>query len=81
MTSVLAASLTPLLLLACPVSMGLMMWFMSRGMMGGTRSDERASAPTVDELRAEQARIAAELERRDPDASAAPADRVPSAHS
>lgn len=81
MTSVLAASLTPLLLLACPVSMGLMMWFMSRGMMGGKRPDEPPHAASVDELRAEQARISAELERRDPDSPASTADRVPSAHS
>ena len=81
MTSVLAASFTPLLLLACPVGMGLMMWFMSRGMMGGKRPEDRAPAPSVEELRAEQARISAELERRDPHASPAPADRVPSARS
>jgi hypothetical protein len=48
--------------LACPVGMGLMMWFMAKG----TRKDERAvsDAPgSLDELRAEHRRLGAEIDR------------------
>ena len=78
MTSVLATSLAPLFLLACPVSMGLMMWFMSRGMMGSKKSSEPAPRSTVEDLRAEQARLAAEIERREPATPSAAAERVTS---
>ncbi|MGH2803702.1 MAG: hypothetical protein ACRDL4_11745 [Thermoleophilaceae bacterium] len=44
--------------LACPVGMGLVL-FMGRGMR---RQDSR-SEPSLDDLRAEQRRIAAELDR------------------
>ena len=46
-----------LLLLACPLGMGLMMVFM----MKGQRAD---ATPSVHALRAEQERIDAELQRR-----------------
>ena len=50
-----------LVLLACPISMGLMMVFMGRGMMGGQKRG-RAGTPkkgeSVEELKAEQARLA-----------------------
>lgn len=51
--------LYPLALLACPVGMGLMMWFMAKGMRG----DDHKKANSAEELRAEQQRIAAELDR------------------
>lgn len=52
-----------LALLACPVGMGLMMWFMARGMKTEEKPDERPA--TVAELRERQARLEAELERLD----------------
>lgn len=56
--------LPALALLACPVGMGLMMWFMGKGMR--TRQSEREAS--LEELRAEHERLGAELEaaeRRD----------------
>lgn len=50
-----------LALLACPVGMGLMMWFMSRGKKEGSEEDR----PSLDELRAEHQRISSEIERYD----------------
>jgi hypothetical protein len=47
-----------LVALACPVSMGLMMWFMAKG---GRRRRERE--PSVEDLRAEHRRLGAEIER------------------
>ena len=56
----------PLLLLACPVSMGVMMWFMGRGMMGGRRGEKSDSATSENssfaDLEAEQARLAEKIE-------------------
>ncbi len=51
-----------LLLLACPVSMGLMMWFMGRGMSGHKRGDSTGRAESLAELKAEQARLAAKID-------------------
>lgn len=48
-----------LALLACPVGMGLMMWFMAKGMGG---SDKKAKSE-VESMRAEQQRLASEVER------------------
>lgn len=50
-----------LAVLACPVGMGLMMFFMAKGMMGGKKEDD--SSGEVEELRAEQERLASEVER------------------
>ena len=51
-----------LAVLACPVGMGLMMWFMARGMRREGRREEHGPA-TLDELRAEHRRLGAEIER------------------
>ena len=58
-------ALLTLAVLACPVGMGLMMLFMARGMK---RTDDAAvpvREPTVAELRDEQARLEARIERAD----------------
>ena len=47
--------------LACPVSMGLMMWFMAKGMRGEKKDEGRPAS--IEELRSEQERIAAQLDR------------------
>ena len=52
--------------LACPVGMGLMMWFMGKGTRAAARSG--VSPPgdaTLAELRAEHRRLGAALERAD----------------
>lgn len=58
--------LTTIAFLACPVGMGLMMWFMMKGMNGGGRQ-QHASTPSASTLRAERLRIDAELARRETD--------------
>ncbi len=59
---ILAAIPTGLLILACPISMGVMMFFMMRG-MGGDKASPPQSSREIDSLRAEQARLAAEVDR------------------
>jgi hypothetical protein len=51
-----------LALLACPVGMGLMMWFMGKGMKkdGG---QSRSAAASLDDLRDEQARLSAQIDQ------------------
>lgn len=49
-----------LAVLACPVGMLLMMWFMGRGMMGRHRASAQPDA--LPELKAEQARLAEKIE-------------------
>ena len=62
--------LTPLALLACPIGMGLMMFFMGRGAMGGRRKADEGTLPidgqamvTLAELKAEQARLAEQIDQ------------------
>ncbi|GAA3500855.1 hypothetical protein GCM10019016_079620 [Streptomyces prasinosporus] len=56
-------SLYPLLLLACPIGMGLMMWFMTRGGLHTSRRsgsiDSPATHSELDELRKEVAELRA----------------------
>ena len=47
--------------LACPIGMGAMMWFMAKGMRKDKHAAEQPDAPT--DLRAEHARLGAEIER------------------
>jgi hypothetical protein len=55
-------ALLVLALLACPVGMGLMMWFMSKGMKrdGG---QSRSAPASLEELRDEQARLSAQIDQ------------------
>jgi len=57
------SALLALAVLACPVGMGLMMWFMSRGMRGGEDRAEPERPPSLEELRDEHARLSADIER------------------
>lgn len=45
-----------LLLLACPISMGAMMWFMSKGAMSRHKGDD-----SLADLKAEQSRLAEKI--------------------
>lgn len=60
--------LAPLAILACPIGMGLMMWFMGKSMRkpGATDDDSQdanSRQHSLDELRDEQERLRAEVER------------------
>ena len=52
--------LTTAALLACPVGMGAMMWFMARG---GRKKQSEPEAMSVADLRTEHERLGAELSR------------------
>jgi hypothetical protein len=74
---VLAAAiggLALLLVLACPISMGLMMLFMGRGMRSGHKGDDaKSETESLAALKAEQARLAAKIDAlKEPESSGAP---------
>lgn len=55
--------LLPLALLACPIGMGLMMFFMARGMgMGGGKKEPTVEGDHLPTLKAEQVRLAEQIE-------------------
>ncbi|MGH3029348.1 MAG: hypothetical protein ACRDNE_01000 [Gaiellaceae bacterium] len=57
-------ALIALVALACPIGMGLMMWFMAKGMRGEKPAEQRrADQASLVELQAEHARLAAQIER------------------
>ncbi len=68
-----------LAVLACPIGMGLMMWFMSKGMRSKQSEEETMGSGSVEELRREQTRLAAELGRLEQNGRTAEGDRAASA--
>ena len=57
--------LVSLAFLACPLGMGVMMWFMARGMRKDTPSDPMHVGTSVEQLREEHLRLGAEIDRID----------------
>lgn len=70
----ITTTLAPLALLACPIGMGLMMFMMGRGMMGG-KKDESDTA-SVEELKAEHQRLTDQVERLEREAQGREADHT-----
>ncbi len=54
-----------LAVLACPVLMGGMMWFMAKGMRRDAPAEQPERAVSVKQLREEHRRLGAEIERID----------------
>jgi hypothetical protein len=60
--------------LACPLMMVAMMLMMGKGMGMGRKSDEPEPPRSADDLRAEQQRLASEIERLEQSNGGEPAD-------
>lgn len=61
-------ALLTLALLACPVGMGLMMWFMGKGRRQGNNESAGSAQPkSVEQLREEKRRLEAEVAGRERD--------------
>lgn len=71
-------SLSLLVLLICPIAMGLMMLFMGNGMFA-SRKDRSGPEASLAERKLERARLHAEIERLE--SRAGDAERIPSASS
>jgi hypothetical protein len=63
--------------LACPIGMGLMMFFMARGMKRTDDAVKPVREPTVADLREEQARLEAQIERVEQDQRASNGELAP----
>ena len=72
----IGTALLPLIFLACPVGMGLMMWFMAKGMKGNQDGQQGPAPGEVAELRAEQERLAGEVARLEAERDVEPAGRT-----
>jgi len=59
----LTTSLLPLVYLACPVGMGAMMFVMMRGSRGSAKTPAKPARVSLADLKSEQARLAAEVDR------------------
>ena len=55
--------LLSLAFLACPVGMGVMMWFMAKGNRKEPSAAQRPVNSSVEQLREEHSRLATEIER------------------
>lgn len=71
------SGLTPLLLLACPIGMGVMTLFMGKGMMGRHKGDAPTENASLAELRSEQLLLAEKIEALQNDESRTSTDSPP----
>lgn len=69
-------ALVVLALLACPVGMGAMMWFMGRNMKQQQPTAAAPPAEDLDELRSEQARLTAEIDQLQSERAARTANKA-----
>jgi hypothetical protein len=65
--STMESVLVGLAVLVCPVGMGLMMWFMAKGMRSGSKPDAKPTT-SLEALQAEHRRLGAEIARLEQEA-------------